>query len=156
MSIKKGYICKVGYVYLLIWGCDVWGGGAGVKRFGGGGEIFLGGRVAVAVPENHLFAHYVGRLWKSFFVLTMVGGGTQIFVHIFPKREGASCQVCKAYLRGGWGSDPPQKKILDFFLKSEGKEVERKKDVTSKLSFGVDICSSLMTKFYHVYSKTAV
>ena len=36
----------------------------------------------------------------------------------------------RAYLRGGGsgGSNPPpQKKISDFFLKSEGKDIERKR-----------------------------
>ena len=34
----------------------------------------------------------------------------------------------RAYLRGGsGGSNPPPPKFSDFFLKSEGKEIERKR-----------------------------
>ena len=53
------------------------GGGGGFLGVWGGG-----------VPENHLFAHYVGKLWKCFFCTYYGEGGTQIFVHIFPKGGG--------------------------------------------------------------------
>ena len=46
----------------------------------------------------------------------------------------------RAYLRGGSGNSNPPPKFSDFFLKSEGKEIERKRK--KEIIFGVDIFSS--------------
>ena len=43
------------------------------------------------------------------------------------KNPGLQTPVPRAYLRGGFRGFKPPPKFSDFFLKSEGKEIERKR-----------------------------
>ena len=58
--------------------------------------------------------------------------------------------VTSAYLRGGgsWGSKPPTPEFSDFFLKSEGKEIERKR---KKRDAGGGGGGYLLTYFWGLY-----